>query len=60
MQRTNEDSLRPRTLIGDFADFKQYNRHGWTLHRGTGVHEAERVKFGRPALVATGKCVSRA
>ena len=51
----SEDSLKQRGMMADFADFKKYNAHGWTPHRGTGQYEEDRVKHRRPALVATGK-----
>ena len=54
-QLDNEDSLKPRRMMDDIADFKQYNHHGWTPHRGTDQNEEDRAKYRRPALVATGK-----
>ena len=52
---TTETSLQPRSVLSEIHDWQQYYRKDWTPDRGSDVHEFERRKEQRPALVETGR-----
>lgn len=57
-QLLTQNSLQPRNFLTEVQDWKQYYTADWTPDRGSSVHENERRRLRRPALVQTGRCVN--